>query len=221
MGKLKKPSDQEVIGGLMDDLESVVMDESEDNASPARRGARWTPKVGRRSGPRTDDRPKQPDGGRGTADRSTLFAGLFEGLPAGFEERAAALGVLQGEFRRELAARLQPALNAYLGAADPKDAASKRQLADALNACLAPLDLAVRCPVTGQPSKLYVQGASKEHPHGQFLIKPQGFKTATATRKALADLLPLHLVEARPRREALAEWHHGRDRNTQAGGPAK
>ena len=142
-------------------------------------------------------------------ERTALFERLFADLPHDFEGRAAALTEINDAFRQELAVRLTPALNAHLNEAAPEDAEAKKRLANDVMEKLDGMNLAVRSPSEGAASILNVW-IDNRHPLGRFAIQPKGEKRPTITRANVADLLPLELTDARPRREALREWRQSR-----------
>ncbi len=138
-------------------------------------------------------------------ERAALLERLFADLPEDFEGRSAALAEINDAFRQELAARLTPALNAFLKEAAPGDAEAKKQLASDVMEKLTDLGLAVRRTDTDQPSRLLGQQDLK-NPKGRIAIVPKGTSRPSLTRTDVAELLPLQLVVDRPRREALNEW---------------
>ncbi len=138
-------------------------------------------------------------------ERTVLFERLLTGLPEDFAGRAAALAEVADAFRREIADRLTPTLNAHLGGATPEDSTEKKKLDAEVMEKLDALGLAIRCPITGEPSSLTGQQDSK-NPKGRHSIVPKGRNRPSISRTNLADLLPLELVADRARREALNEW---------------
>jgi hypothetical protein len=132
-------------------------------------------------------------------------------------------GELADERGRQ-AARLQPALSAYLrqwdeeqqrltrerGRARPADeiARAKQELVERVTAALERLDLCIYRG--GQPCNLiFYQGESNRR--GQFWLKPKGSGAPVGQKANLSDLFNFgegepQLGVAPPRREALAEW---------------
>jgi hypothetical protein len=113
-------------------------------------------------------------------------------------------------YKQELIGRLQPALNSYLAIQTPETADEKREIAQEISDTLDPLGLAIL--VESIPCNLVVS-ESPSNRLGIFMLRPKGASTAILSRSRLADLLPLQLTEAAPRREALSEW---RERSKQS-----
>ena len=109
--------------------------------------------------------------------------------------------------RKEVITRLERGINNELGsiATSPSDFGEKKQRIEELRDQLKSLGISVRCPKTGQASHLYAIPPSASNSSGQFWVKPQGSSNPSVCRSALAELLPLELIDTPPRREVLAE----------------
>ena len=158
--------------------------------------------------------PAAPD------NRTGYVAALLKATAAdaNYEQVASALSEAHRDFCREMAARLEPALNAHVRAMPHDTYEEKKALAKWVNDELRRFDLAIKCPKTGQPSLILV--GSGNHPKiGRFILEhktPEGKRVRSVHTP---DLPQLELMEANPRREALVEW---RDRvGDQRGGAAR
>ncbi len=156
-----------------------------------------------RSQPFSQETPSPP----GDKRREHLAA-LLATVPdsGGYVEQAQSLQELHHDFRREMAARLQPLLNVHIQAMPHDTYEEKKALARLVNDELRRFDLAIKCPKTGLPALLV--GDPGNHPEiGRFCIE---IKAEDGKRKRTVNtpqLPQLELMEAAPRREALSEWH--------------
>jgi hypothetical protein len=124
---------------------------------------------------------------------------------AAYDKLLADLAAENERHQQSVAQRFEKALNAYLETQAPEKFEDKQALAQRVSADLKRLGLAIRHPSTDQPCTLMAaEGAS--YRLGQFFLMARGSKKRLVTRANLADLLPLSLVLATPRREPLTEW---------------
>lgn len=131
---------------------------------------------------------------------------LTSGLPADYDGRSAALSEIHHAFRLNLADSLAPALNDTIQAMPHGTYEEKKILAKWVNDELRRFDLAIKCPKTGQPSILAT--GTGNHPEiGRFSIEHKTADGKRARPVNSPELPHLELMEAAPRREALAEWH--------------
>lgn len=91
----------------------------------------------------------------GAASLDALMAAVPEG--ATLSEVAPMLAEISRECRGQIAARLQPALNAHLQAMPHDDYEGKKEVARLANSEAERFGLAVKCPKTGLPAKLRAQ----------------------------------------------------------------
>jgi hypothetical protein len=149
--------------------------------------------------------------------RPEFLAAILGAAPkgAGYAELAQNLEGLNHDFRREMAARLEPALNAHVQAMPHDTYDEKRILVKWVNDELRRFDLAVKCPKTGSSGLLHADPGN--HPEiGRFQIEIKGDDGKRRRTVNSPELFHLELMNAPPRREALAEWHgkvrrHGGD----------
>ena len=168
--------------------------------------------------PSADEHSQSPDGP--DAKRPDYLAALLATVPdsAKYEDYAGRLEGLTHDIKLQVAAHLQPKLNAEAHAMPHGTYEEKKTLAKWVNDELRRFDLAIKCPKTGQPSILLV--GSGNHPEiGRFMIEhktPEGKRVRPVNTPELPQL---DLMEANPRREALLEW---RDRvGDQRGGASR
>ena len=130
--------------------------------------------------------------------RPPFLAALLERVPAGtnYQEVAQEAIRLSQDFRRQLAARLQPVLNAHIQAMPHDDLAGKKKVAEFINGELEPLGLAVRCPNTGLPAKLK---ATTGNWPGAGCFHFEVYIDGKRHRPTFSDTLPeLQLMDAYP-----------------------
>lgn len=136
---------------------------------------------------------------------------------SGYANDAQTLVELNHSFRREMAARLQPAFNAHIQAMPHGTYEEKKALARWVNEELRRFDLAVKCPKTGQPSLIHAGPGN--HPEiGRFQLEHKTAEGKNVRSVNTPELPYIELMEAAPRREALAEW---REKVGREGGGAK
>ena len=143
----------------------------------------------------------------GPLDRKQRLEALLATTPdaGGYTAQSQELEELSHEFRRQVAARLEPALNAQIQAMPRETYEEKKEVARWVNQELRRFDLAIKCPKTGRPSSLCANQGN--HPEiGRFSIEHtiDGKKHRPVNSP---ELMHLELMEASPRREALSEWH--------------
>lgn len=119
-----------------------------------------------------------------------------------YEEQAKEAARRSHAFRQQLAADLAPALNARIREKDmPHDTLDqKKELARWVNDQLEPLGLAVQCPKTGHPAKLW--GITGKYPFC-FEIQRDGKRIKTAYSATLPELT---LMDAAPPKAAEVSW---------------
>ena len=134
-----------------------------------------------------------------------------------FGEMVDAVEKLQGEFKRQIIARLLPPLKEEMQRMPHESYEQKKEIVRFVNSNLRRLDLAVKSPKTGLPATF--RPFPGNHPEvGSFQLRSEDAdgREKTFTTPDLATLLDnFELVEAAPRREALSEW---RDRVKQPHG---
>ncbi len=163
-----------------------------------------------RIGPLADRSQPFPQGTPARPDdkRQEHLAALLATVPdsGGYVEQAQSLDELLHGFRREMAARLQPVLNAHIQAMPHETHEEKKALARWVNEELRRFDLAIRCPKTGQPSLLFAGPGN--HPEiGRFILEHRTPEGKRVRPVQTPELQHLELMEAAPRREAFVEMH--------------
>ncbi len=125
--------------------------------------------------------------------------------PSDYAGRRAALLDASHFVRAEIAAALEPALNAHLRTL-PHDAyEEKRALATWVNRELHEIGLTIRCPKTGRPSILVADvRAGGDDEKGRFRIEARDENGKTARTFCSTRLPDLELMEEPPRRENFA-----------------
>jgi hypothetical protein len=126
-------------------------------------------------------------------------------LPGDYPERAAALANATDAYRLELAAQLAPAFNAHIRAMPHGTYEEKKALARWVNDELRRFDLAIKCPKTGMPSIL-VADPGNHTAIGRFQLMHRNTEGKQVRSLSTPELLPLELITAPPRREAIREW---------------
>jgi len=128
-----------------------------------------------------------------------LFPGTFEQLPLDAAARLETLVDLTHSFRIALAEQLQPVVRMLLQEHPPSDDAGRRELAHRLNYVLRESGLAIRDPVSGQPSSIVPE------PYRLVLqsrTAPSNRRTRSGNVKTLP---PLELIE-HTRQEPFLTW---------------
>jgi hypothetical protein len=140
--------------------------------------------------------------------RQEYLAALLATIPdaGGYVEQAQSLQELNHGFRREMAARLQPVLNAHVQAMPRDTHDDKKAISRWVNEELRRFDLAIKCPKTGQPSLLFAGPGN--HPEiGRFILEHKSPEGKRVRGVQTPELPVLELMEAAPRREAFVELH--------------
>lgn len=131
---------------------------------------------------------------------------LRQTTPSGFDAAYTELKSLSDLVREELAARVEPVLNAELEQRGHDSIDDKKATCKWVNGILRELaDLAIKCPVTGEPSILAANpGRHPERGRFQILVTtPEGTRRATKS----SDELPiLKVCPDRPRIEPLSRF---------------
>ena len=101
------------------------------------------------------DREQSPESPAAPDNRAGYLAALLKAIPAdtNYGQVAAVLSEANRDVRREMAARLEPVLNAHIQAMPHETHEEKKTLANWVNAEVEPFGLAVKCPKTGLPAK--------------------------------------------------------------------
>jgi hypothetical protein len=115
--------------------------------------------------------------------------------------------------RESVRLRFQRGLNSYLAAQKPETFEQKHALVDKVSNDLKALGFVIRH--SDLPCHIVARQGEKNR-LGQFLINVKGSGEILVTRANLQDLLPLELMDAPTRQEALSAWH---ERVRRKGGP--
>ncbi len=139
--------------------------------------------------------------------RPELLAALLATVPkdAVYVELTQDLEGLNHDFRREIAARLEPAMNAHVSAMPHDTYDEKKSLAKWVNEELRKYGLAVKCPKTGNPG-LLVASPGDNPETGRFqidILTPDGKRKRTFSSVSLPTL---ELTEASARRSPEVTW---------------
>lgn len=110
------------------------------------------------------------------------------------------------ELRRELAGAIQLRFNAYLKTLPQETYEQKHALASWVNHVLRVLDLALRCPRTGEPAILVAEDKDKSHPNSRFRFQGKGTKGKNLKTCPSVQLPDLQLIPAPVREEGSARW---------------
>jgi hypothetical protein len=132
---------------------------------------------------------------------------MLDALPSNYDLLSPGMLTLQHEFNAIIANRLASPLASHLKTLPRETDAQRHEIVRWVNEEVHKFGLAICCPVTKQASILHVIPVRPRNPHGGFDIRLKGSGKTTESRANLSDLLPLGLMEAPPRREALAERH--------------
>jgi hypothetical protein len=147
------------------------------------------------------------DRAQSTKERLEEINALLAAAPqSDFHELTHSLTKLYQLVHEEIAVRLESPMNVYLRSYDSMRSESKKQLASELTELLGALNLGIHCPVTHRHCLLHASPAHEKNPNGRFELRPRGSQKSTISRAVLNDLLPLKLMSADSRREALTEW---------------
>ena len=132
--------------------------------------------------------------------RPEYLVALLTTVPtdAKYEQVASVIAEANHDFRREMAARLEPALNADIQGMKHDTLEQKKELGRWVNEELEPLGLAVQCPNTLKPAKLRATTGSSNWPDtGRFYFET--VKNGKQTKSAFSGPLPvLTLMDANP-----------------------
>jgi hypothetical protein len=116
---------------------------------------------------------------------------LFDNLPEGYEERAAALHSLTRTFKHALAKALEPAMNQALRRM-PKSSFQDRQHVSAwIRHQLQSFGLAIRCPQTNRPASIIASTKDGIGDRSRFRLRirlDNGKQAYTLTRQELPDI---------------------------------
>lgn len=143
--------------------------------------------------------------------RPEYLAALLATVPqtADYTEQARIFEELSHGFRLEMASRLQSAMIAHIQAMPHDTHEEKRAIVKWANEELRRFDLAIKSPKSDRTATLNTDlGNHPEEGRFRLMSVGDGGKRETFSTPKLSELLEnLHLVEATPRREPLAEWH--------------
>lgn len=130
--------------------------------------------------------------------RAEYLAALLATVPKDgkYAQQAHNLEGLNHDFRREIAVRLELALNAHVGAMPHDDLDGMKKLAAFVNSELERFGLAVQCPKTGLPAKL--KATSGNYPgSGRFYFEV--YIDGKRTTPTWSDVLPeLVVIDSNP-----------------------
>jgi hypothetical protein len=131
-------------------------------------------------------------------ERSRHLDALIATMPkdAAYSEQVQGLLELNHDFRREIAIRLEPVLNAQIHAMPHDDLDGKQKICQFVNCELERFGLAVQCPKTGLPAKL--KATSGNWPgKGSFFFEV--YIDGKRKKPSWSDTLPeLQLIDATP-----------------------
>jgi hypothetical protein len=130
------------------------------------------------------------------------FAGLLEDKD--YADLTKSATDVEHYFFRELAARLQPALNAYLQTRPSESYADKQDIASWVNNELHKHRLAIRCPKTGKPANLIADVQGGEDSPSRFRLDVRGDDGNRVRTFSSRELFELELMEDALREEPLA-----------------
>lgn len=155
--------------------------------------------------PKGQGKTKEPEPKGRMPAAGEILKELTSSLPADYEGRLAALSEIAATVRAEVAIQLQPVLNAKIQAMPHENYKQKKELAHWVNGQLEPLGLALKCPKTGQPAKLYGDiGARPQIGRFQFVVSIPGERPK---RTLSADVLPeLILMDGMPKDQSQTIW---------------
>lgn len=153
-----------------------------------------------------------PPTGDTTGARPSYLASVLANLPedADYLSIARVLETAAHDFRKELLARLKPALvTSMLSGSHPSENHGQKKLFVAwVNAELRRFDAAIKSPKTGLPAVFKAKQGN--HPAtGIFQLigtDPDGTERTFSTSELAVLIENFELMEAAPRREPLAEW---------------
>jgi hypothetical protein len=137
---------------------------------------------------------------------------IIDAIPSTYDLLSSRMLTIQHEFNAIIAKRLAAPLSSHLETLPRETDAQRHEIVRWVNEEVQNFGLAICCPVTKQASILHVIPVRPRNPRGGFDIRLKGSGKTTESRANLSDLLPLELMEAPPRREALAEWYGRRVR---------
>jgi len=160
--------------------------------------------------------PKIPSHAEGTRAEHLDAAMATVPKDAAYDEQASQIEGLIGSVRQRAAARLLPALKDEMRERDHDTYDQKVELVRWVKAELRRFDLAIKHPKTGQPATLNTKpGNDPDIGSFELASRDAAGREKTFTTPDLDTLLDkLELMDAPPRREALAEWNEkvGRQR---------
>jgi hypothetical protein len=131
---------------------------------------------------------------------------LFAKLPKNYPEATAAAEEIRHTFHTELAAAIQPPLNAHLKTMPRETYQEKQSLASWVNGELHNrLGLTIRCPLTGRQAILVADVRDSESQASRFRLEVHEGRRKERTYTSTAKLPELELMEDPPRLESLAK----------------
>lgn len=136
---------------------------------------------------------------------NTLLATVPKDAP--YEEQARDLEGLNRVFRREMAKRLEPALNAYIQAIPQGSYDEKREVARWGNEELKQrFNLTIKGPADLPALLVAAQGNPPDEEIGRFFLETKSAEGKRSRTLLPTPLPPFELMEAAPRREGIREW---------------
>ncbi len=143
--------------------------------------------------PLLEDEPKPTNEPPPTEQRPEFLAALLAKPPkdASYEVKAKDAAAKTHALRQQIATELAPALNARIQELPHDTLEQKKELARWVNDQLEPLGLAVQCPKTGLPAKLWgIKGSYKPgEMNGSFCFEVS--KDGKKVKSAYSDALPV------------------------------
>ncbi len=109
-------------------------------------------------------------------------------------------------FRAQVAASLQPMLNANIKTRPQEHYDDKQHLASWVNAQLRDLGLAIKCPKTGRPGILVADLKGSESEISRFRLEVRGEDGKRSRTTSWRSLPDLDLMEDESRQEPLLDW---------------
>jgi len=122
---------------------------------------------------------------------------------AEFDRLVGILMTKHESYKSDLQRQFEGLLNAFLESQNPDTFDQKKAVVERINKNLDYFGLEIA--YEGRACNLLAV-AGPRHQKGRFLLRAKGSSSPLVQRSHLADLLPLHLIDAVPRREAFVEW---------------